>query len=264
MGTRAHRRPRATIPIPAGFSNAWVDRTPWRTATSGSGPTPPATTSCILVKAGAKTRPTMARSATACSPSPAACSRPGRKIIASTRVFLPCSKSGPAVVVLPQWNAKWDVQVKICLWLNRLGITALRLSMPYHDRRAIPGHERADHLVGPNIGLTLQANRQAVLDVRRCLHMARAAGLRQIGAGGHKHRLGGRIHHHGARSAGARRSFPARLHLFCRRGAHGNEHGARLGRLAHQRQRRRTAAILVADQSVSVRADACEGARRKC
>ena len=29
------------------------------------------------------------------------------------------SKSGPAVVVLPQWNAKWDVQVKICLWLNR-------------------------------------------------------------------------------------------------------------------------------------------------
>ena len=79
------------------------------------------------------------------------------------------SNSGPAVVVLPQWNAKWDVQVKICSWLNRCGITALRLSMPYHDRRMIPGHERADHLVGSNIGLTLQANRQAVLDVRRSL-----------------------------------------------------------------------------------------------
>ena len=61
------------------------------------------------------------------------------------------SNSGPAVVVLPQWNAKWDVQVKICQWLNRWGITALRLSMPYHDRRMIPGHERADHLVGPNM-----------------------------------------------------------------------------------------------------------------
>jgi hypothetical protein len=91
------------------------------------------------------------------------------------------SKSGPAVVVLPQWNAKWDVQVKICLWLNRLGITALRLSMPYHDRRMIPGHERADHLVGPNIGLTLEANRQAVVDVRRCLQWLARQGYEKLG-----------------------------------------------------------------------------------
>jgi hypothetical protein len=91
------------------------------------------------------------------------------------------SKSGPAVVVLPQWNAQWDVQVRICLWLNRCGITALRLSMPYHDRRMIPGHPRADHLVGPNIGLTLQANRQAVLDVRRCLHWLARQGYGKLG-----------------------------------------------------------------------------------
>jgi Alpha/beta hydrolase domain containing 18 len=91
------------------------------------------------------------------------------------------SNSGPAVVVLPQWNAKWDVQVKICQWLNRWGITALRLSMPYHDRRMIPGHERADHLVGPNIGLTLQANQQAVLDVRRCLQWLARQGYGKLG-----------------------------------------------------------------------------------
>jgi hypothetical protein len=91
------------------------------------------------------------------------------------------SKSGPAVVVLPQWNAKWEVQVKICLWLNRWGITALRLSMPYHDRRMVPGHERADHLVGPNIGLTLQANRQAALDVRRCLQWLAQQGYGKLG-----------------------------------------------------------------------------------
>ena len=89
--------------------------------------------------------------------------------------------SGPAVVVLPQWNAKWDVQVKICQWLNRWGITALRLSMPYHDRRMIPGHERADHLVGPNVGLTLEANRQAVLDVRRCLQWLARQGYGKLG-----------------------------------------------------------------------------------
>ncbi len=85
------------------------------------------------------------------------------------------------MVVLPQWNAKWDVQVKICLWLNRCGITALRLSMPYHDRRMVPGHERADHLVGSNIGLTLQANRQAVLDVRRSLQWLASQGYGKLG-----------------------------------------------------------------------------------
>jgi hypothetical protein len=91
------------------------------------------------------------------------------------------SNSGPAVVVLPQWNAKWDVQVKICLWLNRCGITALRLSMPYHDRRMVPGHERADQLVGSNVGLTLQANRQAVLDVRRSLQWLAGQGYGKLG-----------------------------------------------------------------------------------
>lgn len=91
------------------------------------------------------------------------------------------SGAGPAVVVLPQWNAKWDVQVNICRWLNTMGITALRLSMPYHDRRMIPGHERADNLVGPNIGLTLQANRQAVLDTRRCLLWLQQQGYGKLG-----------------------------------------------------------------------------------
>jgi hypothetical protein len=90
-------------------------------------------------------------------------------------------KSGPAVVLLPQWNAKWDVQVNICRWLNRMGITVLRLSMPYHDRRAVPGHERADALVGPNIGLTLQANRQAVVDARLSLQWLSQQGYGKLG-----------------------------------------------------------------------------------
>ncbi len=92
--------------------------------------------------------------------------------------------SGPAVVVLPQWNAGWEVQVNLCRWLNAMGITALRLSLPYHDRRMIPGHERADHLVGPNIGLTIQANRQAILDTRRCLWWLAQQGYEKLGLAG--------------------------------------------------------------------------------
>jgi hypothetical protein len=88
---------------------------------------------------------------------------------------------GPAVAVLAQWNARWEEQQDICRWLNRLGITALKVSLPYHDRRAIPGHPRGDHLVGPNIGLTLQANRQAVLDVRGVLRWLQHEGYDRLG-----------------------------------------------------------------------------------
>ena len=95
--------------------------------------------------------------------------------------FFPAKHSGPAVVLLPNWNAKWDGQVQLCRWLNTLGITVLRLSLPYHDRRNVPGHKRADHLVGPNIGLTLQANRQAVIDTRRCLYWLEQNGYTKLG-----------------------------------------------------------------------------------
>jgi hypothetical protein len=103
---------------------------------------------------------------------------------ANNRVYgqlFPVRKGGPAVIVLAQWNARWEEQQSVCRWLNRLGITAIKVSMPYHDRRAIPGHPRADHLVGSNIGLTLQANRQAVLDARRTVRWLEQQGYGPLG-----------------------------------------------------------------------------------
>ncbi len=95
--------------------------------------------------------------------------------------FFPAKNSGPAVIVLGQWNARWEQYADICRWLNRWGISALKLSLPYHDRRAVPGHPRADYLVGPNIGLTMQANRQAVSDVRRAARWLESRGYGKIG-----------------------------------------------------------------------------------
>src|ERR1700728_513439 len=89
--------------------------------------------------------------------------------------------TGRAVVVLAQWNARWEEQQNVCRWLNRLGITAVKMSLPYHDRRAVPGHPRADYMVSPNIGLTLQANRQAVLDTRRTLRWLEQQGYNRLG-----------------------------------------------------------------------------------
>jgi hypothetical protein len=90
-------------------------------------------------------------------------------------------KTPPAVLVLPNWNAKWHGQRGLCEWLQRIGITALKMSMPYHDRRMAKGHERADQVCGPNIGLTLQANRQAVHDARRCLRWLEQRGHTRLG-----------------------------------------------------------------------------------
>ena len=93
----------------------------------------------------------------------------------------PRSGPGPAVLVLPNWNAKWQGQNGLCHWIQRLGITALKMSMPYHDRRMAKGHERADQVCGPNIGLTLQANRQAVRDARCCLRWLEQQGHTKLG-----------------------------------------------------------------------------------
>jgi Alpha/beta hydrolase domain containing 18 len=76
----------------------------------------------------------------------------------------------PAVVLLPQWNAQPESHVDLCRVLNRLGITALRLTLPYHEARRPPELERADYLVSPNVGRTIQSFRQAVLDARAAVN----------------------------------------------------------------------------------------------
>ena len=88
---------------------------------------------------------------------------------------------GRAVVVLPHWNAKPHEHVALCELLNRTGVAALRLSLPYHDRRMLPGFERADYMVSANLGRTLQANRQAVLDTRAAVHWLASKGYDRIG-----------------------------------------------------------------------------------
>src|SRR5215467_8845230 len=90
-------------------------------------------------------------------------------------------KKEPAVLLLPNWNAKWHGQRGLCEWLQRLGITVVKMSMPYHDQRMANGHERADQLVRPKVGLTIQANRQAVQDAKLCLRWLEQEGYTKIG-----------------------------------------------------------------------------------
>lgn len=87
-----------------------------------------------------------------------------------------------AVVVLPQWNADSESHVDLCRILNRLGIAALRLTLPYHEARRPAELERADYLVCSNIGRTIQSMRQAVLDTRAAVHwLVEHGGFDRIG-----------------------------------------------------------------------------------
>jgi hypothetical protein len=86
-----------------------------------------------------------------------------------------------AVVVLPQWNSDEGGHVGLCRLLTMTGLTAVRLSLPYHDRRMPPELHRADYIVSANIARTLQVCRQAVLDARRAIAWLHAQGYDRIG-----------------------------------------------------------------------------------
>jgi dienelactone hydrolase len=88
---------------------------------------------------------------------------------------------GRAVVVLPQWNSDAGGHIGLSKLLARFGVSALRLSLPYHDARMPPELARADYIVSSNIVRTVQVCRQAVLDARRAIAWLRSLGFERIG-----------------------------------------------------------------------------------
>jgi len=86
-----------------------------------------------------------------------------------------------AVVLLPHWNSDALAYTGLCRMLKLLGIGVLRLTMPYHDIRMPKEIRRADYAVSANIGRTLDACRQAVIDVRCCFDWLEAHGYNRLG-----------------------------------------------------------------------------------
>src|SRR5579884_1209016 len=99
--------------------------------------------------------------------------------VANARWFPAHGRS--AVVLLPHWNSDALAYTSLCRVLNRLGISVLRLSMPYHDIRRPAEIRRADYAVSANIGRTLDACRQGVIDVRCCLDWLEQQGYKRLG-----------------------------------------------------------------------------------
>ena len=95
--------------------------------------------------------------------------------------WFPARRARAAVLVLPQWNADSGGHVGLCRLLAWNGMSALRLSLPYHDERMPPELTRADYIVSSNVGRTVQVCRQAVLDARRAIWWLASQGYERIG-----------------------------------------------------------------------------------
>src|SRR6185436_15352549 len=96
--------------------------------------------------------------------------------------WFPAEKDrGRALVVLPQWNSNVDGHVGLARMLNKFGISALRMTMAYHAERMPKELQRADYHVSSNIGRTIHASRQSVIDTRACLDWLVSQGYERVG-----------------------------------------------------------------------------------
>jgi hypothetical protein len=91
--------------------------------------------------------------------------------------YFPAGSRGLVVLVLPQWNADERGHIRLARMLNYFGLSALRLSLPYHDLRMPEELERADYMLSPNLGRTMQAVRQSVIDCRAALDWLESLGF---------------------------------------------------------------------------------------
>jgi hypothetical protein len=88
--------------------------------------------------------------------------------------------NGRAALVLPQWNSDPASHLGLCRLLNRFGISALRMSLAYHHHRMPSELQRADYHVSANLGRTIHATRQSVVDARACLDWLQRQGYARL------------------------------------------------------------------------------------
>jgi pimeloyl-ACP methyl ester carboxylesterase len=98
--------------------------------------------------------------------------------------YFPVQKRKRAVILLGHWNAPAQEYDRLGTALARSGTAALRMSMPYHDERKPADWPIARDLACANVGRTIRANRQAVLDTRATIEFLLQEGYHRIGIAG--------------------------------------------------------------------------------
>jgi dienelactone hydrolase len=169
----ANGRPREAVPLDV--VRAWVDDV---MADTDRFFTPPPTTGYVFTPAPAD-RAAKGEAGTLTFPSALETPHATNNVVHAR--FYPARDRRRAVVVMPQWNSDAGGHIGLSQLLARLGISALRLSKPYHDARMPAELTRADYIVSANVVRTVQVCRQAVLDARRALWWLRDQGYERLG-----------------------------------------------------------------------------------
>ncbi len=94
--------------------------------------------------------------------------------------IFPTRNKDNATIIIPYWNAVGSSFDRMAHLFAVCGISALRLSLPYHDYRQPTSWPFAKHMVSSNIGQTIQSVRQAVLDVRCGIDWLISMGYKKI------------------------------------------------------------------------------------
>lgn len=101
--------------------------------------------------------------------------------IANARWFPAQSGGKRAIIVMPQWNSDAISHNAFGRLFNMMGLSMLRLSMPFHDIRMPAELSRADYAVSSNMGRTITAARQGIIDIRCCLDWLQDQGYSEFG-----------------------------------------------------------------------------------
>ena len=104
--------------------------------------------------------------------------------VANARWFPAPPKAGKpkrAIIIIPQWNGDAISHNAFAGLFRLFGVSTLRLSMPYHDVRMPAELHRADYNVSSNIGRTIHASRQGIIDIRCCVDWLEQQGYSEFG-----------------------------------------------------------------------------------
>jgi pimeloyl-ACP methyl ester carboxylesterase len=99
---------------------------------------------------------------------------------ASANFFKAKNSKNQAVIILPNWNSDGSGFDKVANLYAQAGITALRLTLPFHEHRRPSEWAYAKGLVSEDIGKTIASIRQAVLDTRCCIDWLEMNGYSDI------------------------------------------------------------------------------------
>lgn len=94
--------------------------------------------------------------------------------------YAPLAPGCPMVLVLPAWNVSRKTFRKLLPIARLEGFGGASMSMPYHDERMPLGWTHAQPLACADLGLTLRANQQAVLDAMDAVSVLQQLGHRHV------------------------------------------------------------------------------------